>query len=105
VDAGNATSVDDAVCLDIASNTTAGSSSGGVTAAGIGLRKQGTVSTTNDFGIEGMAATSSPGVEQYVGNAVGGKNPLTVNGVGDGSNNGVLLISATSGFSNCNTAP
>src|SRR5207253_2970280 len=81
VDAGNGASVDDAVCLDIESNVTAGSSSGGVTSAGIGLRKQGTVSTTNDFGIEGMAATSSPGVEQYVGNAVGGKNPLTVNGI------------------------
>jgi hypothetical protein len=82
-------------------NTTAGSGS----TAGIGLRKQGTVSTTNDFGVEGMAATSSPGVEQFVGNGAGGLNPGSANGNGDGSVNGVLLISAASGFSNCNTAP
>jgi large repetitive protein len=88
VDAGNATSVDDAVCLDIESNTSAGS--GGV--QGIGLRKQGTTSTINDFGIEGMAATSSPGVEAYVD----GLNPL---------GGGTLLLSATSGFSNCSSAP
>jgi hypothetical protein len=88
VDAGNANSVDDAVCLDISGNTSAGS--GG--SQGIGLRKQGTVATTNDFGIEGMAATASPGVESYVD----GLNP---------AGGGTLLISATSGFSNCNTAP
>ena len=88
VDAGNASSVDDAVCLDIESNTSAGS--GGV--QGLGLRKQGTTSTINDFGIEGMAATSSPGVESYVN----GLNP---------AGGGTLLLSATSGFSNCNTAP
>jgi large repetitive protein len=88
VDAGNANSVDDAVCLDISGNTSAGS--GG--SQGIGLRKQGTVSTTNDFGVEGMVATASPGVEAFVD----GQNP---------AGNGTLLISATSGFSNCNTAP
>jgi large repetitive protein len=88
VDAGNATSVDDAVCLDISGNTSAGS--GG--SRGIGLRKQGTTSTTDDFGVEGMAATSSPGVEAFVD----GQNP---------AGGGTLLISATSGFSNCNTAP
>ena len=104
VDAGNASSVDDAVCLDIRGNTTAGSTLSGVTSAGIGLRKQGTVTTTHDFGIEGMTATNSPGVEQFVGNG-GGLNPGSANGVGDGSVNGVLLISATSGFSNCSAAP
>jgi hypothetical protein len=91
VDAGDATiggSGDDAVCLDIRSNTSAGS--GG--AQGIGLYKQGTTGTTNDFGIEGMAATATPGVEQYVD----GLNP---------SGAGTVLLSATSGFSNCNTAP
>jgi hypothetical protein len=101
IDAGNGNSADDAVCLDMSGNTTAGSGS----TAGIGLRKQGTVSTTNDFGVEGMAATSSPGVEQFVGNGAGGLNPGSANGNGDGSVNGVLLISAASGFSNCNTAP
>jgi large repetitive protein len=88
VDAGNAASVDDAVCLDIQSNTSAGS--GG--SQGIGLRKQGTNSTINDFGIEGMAATSSPGVESYVD----GLNP---------NGGATILISATSGFSNCSSAP
>ncbi|MCM3901363.1 MAG: hypothetical protein ND866_06635 [Pyrinomonadaceae bacterium] len=73
----------------------------GLTGAGIGLRKQGTNATINDFGIEGMGATSSPGVENFVG----GLNPGSADGIGDGSVNGVLLISAASGFSNCSSAP
>jgi len=88
LDAGTTNSTDDKVCADISGNTSAGS--GG--SQGIGLRKQGTVPTTNDFGVEGMAATSTPGVETYVS----GLNP---------AGNGTLLISATSGFSSCNTAP
>jgi hypothetical protein len=83
-DAGNALSIDDAMCLKISGNTSAGS--GG--SQGIGLRKQGAVTTTNDFGVDGMSATSSPGVESYVDS----QNP---------AGNGTLLISATSGFSNC----
>lgn len=87
VDAGNATAgSDDAVCLDVSGNASAGS--GG--SQGIGLRKQGTVATTHDFGIEGMAATGTPGVESYVN----GLNP---------AGSGTLLISATSGFANCST--
>ena len=88
VDAGNASSGDDAVCLDISGNTSAGS--GGT--QGIGLRKQGTVTTTNDFGVEGMGATATPGVEAFVN----GQNP---------AGGGTLLISATSGFSSCSSAP
>jgi|GEM_PF-958927 len=84
IDAGNASSSDDAVCLEISGNTSAGS--GGT--QGIGLRKQGTVTTTNDFGVQGMAATASPNVETYIN----GQNP---------AGGGTLLISATSGFSNC----
>ena len=84
IDAGNASSIDDYVCLNISGNTSAGS--GGT--QGIGLRKQGTTTTTNDFAVNGMVATSSPGVEAYVN----GLNP---------AGNGTLLISATSGFSNC----
>src|SRR6185312_7166306 len=72
------------VCLNIAGNTSAGS--GG--SQGIGLRKQGTVTATNTFGVNGMAATSTPGVETYVN----GLNP---------AGNGTLLISGTSGFANC----
>ncbi len=84
IDAGNAASVNDSVCLNISGNTSAGS--GGV--QGIGLRKQGTVAATNAFGINGMGATATPGVEAYVN----GLNP---------AGNGTLLLSATSGFSNC----
>jgi len=85
VDSGNGTVGENAtVCANITGNTSAGS--GGTN--GIGLRKQGTVTTTDAFGVVGMAATSSPGVEAYVS----GLNP---------AGNGVLLISATSGFENC----
>jgi hypothetical protein len=86
VDAGNASSVDDNVCLEISGNTSAGS--GGT--QGIGLRKQGTVTTTNDFRVEGMAATSTPNIETYINS----QNP---------AGSGTLLISATSGFSSCTT--
>ncbi|HLJ47147.1 MAG TPA: hypothetical protein VKU01_14115, partial [Bryobacteraceae bacterium] len=84
VDSGNANSINETVCLNISGNTSAGS--GGV--QGIGLRKQGTSTTVNQFNINGMSATSSPGVETYVN----GLNP---------AGNGTLLISATSGFGNC----
>jgi VCBS repeat-containing protein len=85
VDAGTtAVGSDCDVCLNISGNTSAGS--GGT--QGIGLRKQGTSSTVHAFGINGMAATSTPGVEAYVD----GLNP---------AGGGTLLISATSGFSNC----
>lgn len=84
IDAGNTSSSDDAVCLNISGNTSAGSNG----AKGIGLRKQGPVSNINDFSIHGMAATDSPGVEAYVNsqNAGGGDTDI---------------ISAGSGFSNC----
>ncbi len=72
------------VCLNISGNTSAGS--GG--SLGIGLRKQGTLPGTNAFGVNGMAATSSPGVEAYVN----GLNP---------AGGGTVLLSATSGFTNC----
>jgi len=85
IDSGNNTAGENtSVCLNISGNTSAGS--GGT--QGIGLRKQGTVPTTDAFAINGMAATSSPGVESYVN----GLNP---------AGGGTLLISATSGFTNC----
>ena len=76
------------LCLDILGNTSAGS---GV-ALGIGLRKQGTNPVVNVFGIEGMAATASPGVEAFVN----GQNP---------SGGGTQLTNGTSGFANCSSAP
>jgi hypothetical protein len=85
VDSGNNTAGENTtVCANITGNTSAGS--GGTN--GIGLRKQGTNPVVDAFGVVGMAATSSPGVEAYVS----GLNP---------AGNGCLLISATSGFSNC----
>jgi len=97
VDAGNnSAGSDDAVCLDISGNTTAGS--GGHD--GIGLRKQGSVPTMHDFGVEGMLATSSPAVETFVGNT--GQNPGSATGTFGFS--GVLLLSAAGGFSNCSTS-
>jgi hypothetical protein len=77
VDAGNAASTDDAVYLNIFDNTSAGS--GG--AVGIGVRKQGTVSTVNDFGIFDAAGgptlndpPSNTDVETFIGalNPAGG---------------------------------
>ncbi|HVQ36635.1 MAG TPA: Ig-like domain-containing protein, partial [Pyrinomonadaceae bacterium] len=100
VDAGAAAAgSDNDVCLDIQSNTTAGGTDGVDTAPGISLRKQGTSTTVNAFGIEGMGATATPGVENYVNGLNPGSSSGTI-GVG-----GTLLLSATSGFSNCATAP
>ncbi len=104
VEAGGSTAgTDNDVCVDIVGNTTAGATDGFDTAPGIRLRKQGTSPTVNAFSVEGMAATATPGVEQYVGNFAGGKNPGSANGTY--GNNGVVLGSATSGFSNCSAAP
>lgn len=86
IDSGNAPNGDnDTVCLHIAGNTSAGV---GVP-QGIGLRKQGTNPAEFAFRIHGMAATASPGVENYVNSL----NPAA---------NGTILISATSGFGSCN---
>jgi hypothetical protein len=83
VDAGSAVG-NVSVCLNIASNTSAGS--GG--SRGIGLRKQGTNPAVNAFAVNGMLATATPAVEAYVD----GLNPA--GGL-------TQLLSATSGFSNC----
>jgi len=86
VDAGNAASLDDNVCLNISGNTSAGS--GGAT--GIGLRKQGTNAVVNDFGLHGLGSSpaGTPTVESYVD----AQNP---------AGGGTTLLSATSGFTAC----
>lgn len=86
VDAGNAGSLNDSVCLNISGNVSAGS--GGAT--GIGLRKQGINVVTNAFGVHGLPSSpaGSPIVEAYVDS----QNP---------AGGGTLLISATSGFTAC----
>jgi large repetitive protein len=98
VDSGSAQG-DTTMCLEISGNTTAGSTNSGTgtTSPGINLRKQGPMPDVNTFGIEGMAATSSPGVENYVN----GLNTSTSGTFGVG---GTALLSATQGFTNC-TAP
>jgi hypothetical protein len=88
VKSGKPGSIDNTVCLDFFGNTSAGENG----AFGIGLRKEGAVSTTNDFGVEGMAVTDSPDVEAFVA----GLNP---------AGGGVTLTAATSGFSGCSSAP
>ena len=85
IDSGSTTATGNTtVCLNLSGNTSAGS--GG--SMGLGLRKQGTAPATFAFGVNGMAATSTPGVETYIN----GLNP---------AGNGTLLISGTSGFTNC----
>lgn len=95
VDSGSAVG-DTTMCLEISGNTTAGSTNTltATTSPGINLRKQGTDPTVNTFGIEGMATTSSPGVENYVN----GLNTSTSGTFGTG---GTALLSAASGFTNC----
>jgi len=88
VKSGKPGSIDNAVCLDVFGNTSAGENGG----FGIGLRKEGAVSTTHDFGVEGMAVTASPDVEAFVA----GLNPV---------GGGVTLTSASSGFIGCSGAP
>ena len=96
VDSGSAQG-DTTLCLEISGNTTAGSTNTdtATTSPGINLRKQGTDPNVNTFGIEGMAATASPGVENYVN----GLNTSTSGTFGVG---GTALLSAQSGFTNCN---
>jgi large repetitive protein len=63
VDAGNSSSSDDEVFLNIFGNTSDGSNG----AEGIGLRKEGSVSTTNDFGI--FDAAGGPTLNNALSNA------------------------------------
>jgi hypothetical protein len=91
VDSGTGAGGNASLCLQLTGNTTGGS--GG--SPGIGLRKEGVNPAVNVFGIVGMSATSSPGVEQYVDSL----NSSVPAPFGDGD--GVSLLSATSGFTNC----
>ena len=95
IDAGNGSSINDSVCLNISGNTTTGNNNAGTISSGIGLRKQGTASAVHAFAIHGMAATSSPGVENYVGS----QNPAST--TGNYGITGTDLLSATTGYSSC----
>ena len=89
VDAGNSSSADDAVCLNISGNTSAGS----LGSDGIGVRKEGTVATTNDFGIQGISQTSpnNTQVETFIET----QNP---------AGGGALVLNGMN-FVQCSTAP
>ncbi len=89
LDAGNASSADDAICLNISSNTSAGSNG----ATGIGVRKQGTVAGTNDFGIQGIPQNPPSNVD--VENYIDSQNP---------AGGGTTVING-SNFVQCSTAP
>src|SRR5262249_49916471 len=85
--------------LDIHTNTSAGS--GGTN--GIGLRKQGTSTSTDIFGLKGLGSSNgsctrpgSPAGTPNVENFINCLNP---------ARHGTLLISATSGFTDCSTSP
>ncbi|KRF38920.1 hypothetical protein ASG96_16230 [Terrabacter sp. Soil810] len=75
---GSSAAIDTTVCLKISSNTTAGNTAVGATTPGIGLRKQGTVATTNDFGVVGLSPNpaTGPQTEAYVS----GLNPASAAG-------------------------
>jgi hypothetical protein len=88
-DCGNA-SGNSTMCLDLSGNSSAGS--GGLL-YGIGLRKQGTVATTNTFGITGLSP--SPATAAQTVTYISGTNP---------SGGGVYIVSGDN-FVSCNTAP
>ena len=80
VDSGTSAgaAVDTSVCLQISGNTTAGSTIPGIVTPGIGLRKQGTVSTTNDFGVVGLP--QNPATAAETESYVTSQNPSSASG-------------------------
>jgi hypothetical protein len=103
VDAGNASSADDAVFLNIFSNTSGGSNG----ASGIGLRKQGAVATTNDFGLydaSGGPTLPSPPNNSDITNFVTSLNPGSVNGLAFGTG-GADIISGSNYLRDVTLAP
>ncbi len=97
---GSLTAVDTNVCLDLTNNSTSGSvnSAFGGTAPGIALRKQGTVLTTNDFGIVGIGASpaSAAAVVSYISTV----NPASSVGAGSYGTARAYIVSGDN-FSSC----
>jgi hypothetical protein len=88
---GPTAAVNTTVCLTISGNTAAGATDGTNTYPGIGLRKQGSVATTNTFGITGLAPSPATGAQMEA--YVAGQNPASASGTfGTG---GAANISAT----------
>ncbi|NJL28408.1 MAG: S-layer family protein, partial [Thermoanaerobaculia bacterium] len=97
IDSGSA-SGDTTLCLNISGNTSAGS--GG--SQGLGLRKQGTVAGTNEFGLHALATgTATPFVCPGTGVPAGTPNVENFVNCLNPAGSGTLLISGTSGFNSC----
>jgi YVTN family beta-propeller protein len=75
VDSGNANSANETLHLELNTNTTTGSFGPGfgLTAPGIGVRKQGTSAAVNVFGIEGLSP--SPATAAQTETYIGTQNP------------------------------
>jgi hypothetical protein len=103
VDSGTNLGGDTNVCLDIQNNTSAGSGS----FPGIGVRKEGNVAGTNDFGLEGLAP--SPANPNQTEDSIAADNPGSALGAVGFSNDGLRAVRAIvlsgSNFVNCNSAP
>jgi hypothetical protein len=97
VDAGNTNSTDDNVCLTMTGNTSAGSNG----SPGLGIRKQGTVPTTNDFGIHGLSP--SPATIAQATAFIDGLNPAGGGVLGINGDNYVNNTAVTphAGFAGC----
>ncbi|MFQ6171951.1 Ig-like domain-containing protein [Oryzobacter sp. R7] len=93
VRSGDLAAGDASVCLQIQSNTTAGSVNGatGDRAPGIGLRKQGADAAINDFGVVGLV--SSPTLQAGVVSHVSNSNPASALGTGGYGTSGAYVIS------------
>ncbi len=93
---------DTTLCLNLTGNAGVGGSPNKLTGsgldAGIGLRKQGSVAATNDFGLHGGPASPTNAQVQAF---VGGNN---LSNDGSSSVNGVDILSG-SNYSTCTTSP
>ena len=82
-------------------NTATGSSNGSFQFDGIALRKEGSVTTTNDFGLVGLSP--APATDAQMQSYVRGQNPAEVLGTGGGGalindHSGSPWTSCTLGF-------
>ena len=93
VRSGDLVAGDSNVCLQIQSNTTAGSANSATLdrAPGIGLRKQGTDAAINDFGVVGL--TTTPTLQAGVVAHVWTNNPASALGTGGYGISGAYIIS------------
>jgi VCBS repeat-containing protein len=100
IDSGS-TAGDTTLCLNMTGNAgSSGNLTGSGVDAGIGVRKQGTVAATNDFGIVGIASPAGTVVTNAQVQAFLG-NPLNATNDGSGgSANGVDIISG-SNYTSC----